>query len=437
MIRINTTMWAAVLSVGLTFACDNSEGDDHDDRRRNDTDGSHESDKSTADSEAGTETSTDGESNTTSDGSTRSDMDSSSDSGTKTKDDTGTSSSTDGDTSDTDIDNDIDVNADTQPGNDKDADDGSDAATANDADATTEVEIEPYETDPTKITLSPPCDLAIRVGEFRVQENNDGIAAYVTATGKVDNGVTPMDVMDLYSKEEECELLLKRRLECDPICSSGTSCDEKGNCIATPVGQNLGTAVIQGLSQTITMQPTAIGNRYSYNKLPYPAWEPGVVVHLSTTEGYMGRLSLDGIGVQLLTLTDAEITMTDGEPLALHWISAQSDAESLVQLRINVNLHAVGTPMVIDCEFADDGEGIVSAALISTFIDAGVSGFPEAYAVRRTVDSFTNDKGCIEFIVGSRRKQSLTVTGYVPCNRDDECPEDFTCNESIQTCVPQ
>src|SRR5205814_3183715 len=135
------------------------------------------------------------------------------------------------------------------------------------------------------------CDLATKVGEFRIQLDS----AFTAVTGTIASGVVPAAVPKLVAEAGGCRVTQLRNLFCDPACGSGETCGEAGKCIPYPAGRNAGTVSISGLAVPVTMNACAL--RYDYVKLPQPGFAPGADIQLRTSGADVAPFFLRGWGV--------------------------------------------------------------------------------------------------------------------------------------------
>jgi hypothetical protein len=299
---------------------------------------------------------------------------------------------------------------------------GSDAAAGPDAD---------FEHDPARLTLRGPCPAERRFGGFKVESNET--EGYTAVDGVVRDGVAPGSVPEVAGTEGDCRLFRARRLVCDPPCSAGTTCGADGACVPQPLGQDMGPVVLRGLVAPLELLPLQPGNTYFFTRLPHPGFTVGRVVHLSNTPGFLGPLSLFGVGVEPITALDAEWTLVAGAGLTLRWQPPAADFGARVWVEVNIDQHG-RSPLTLVCDLPDTGSADLPVAATDALIAAGVTGFPSGRLTRRTVDSSEDAGRCVEFAVTSVRPVPVRVEGHIPCARDADCPVPQTCDLPIQQC---
>jgi hypothetical protein len=346
--------------------------------------------------------------------------------------------------SDTSTDREWSTGADTQTESgestdtDSDTDTRTDTASAGDSETDTEsasslpawVDTD-FETDPSAVILGGPCPADRHIGGFKVEMNAE--VGYTAIDGTVYNGVDPALVPDVALEEGDCRLLKRRRLICDPPCASGTTCTPEATCEAMPMGQDVGIALFQGLVKTVFVEPVQPGNTYFYTRLDHPGFANGDVIRLTTSGGYIDAFELYGVGVEPLHPAKDQWVLEEGHPLVIEWPAPPEGARSTMRVTLNIDQHGL-TPVTLVCDLEDTGSATLPSSVIDALIQSGVTGFPSATAVRRTVDSLDGEAGCVEFQVASVSTADVEVTGYIPCTSNENCPDPLTCNREIQQC---
>lgn len=293
----------------------------------------------------------------------------------------------------------------------------------------TDTTVEPI--DPARVTLDGPCPQAVRVGGFKVEMN--GNIGYTAIDGVVRNGVPPASIADPTFEEGGCKLLRRRRLVCDPPCSPSQTCDVGAVCVDAPLGQDQGQVTFTGLVAPVTLSPLPPGNTYFFTRLTHPGFAPGDLIRLTSTPGYLGALELYGVGVSQVAPADPVVVVTQGQPLTMTWDVPEAGARSRILIELTIDQHGL-TPVTAVCDVEDTGSAVIPAAVVDGLVAAGVTGFPSGRMTRRTVDSISEGGRCADFTVSSVCDLDLTVTGFVPCVSNDDCPLGTTCNLPIQQC---
>ncbi len=283
--------------------------------------------------------------------------------------------------------------------------------------------------DPSTVPLEGACPDASRLGRFTVARTE----SYAYVTGEALDGVVPVAVQQPQSTEGECTLLQRDNPYCDPPCAADETCDFDGECIPYPTSQDLGTVRVYGLLQDVAMEPVSPGFTYFDTSLPNPPWEPGALLTLQTGGGTFDPVTLHGVAPTDLESDSTMWEIVADEPLTIRWEPAGDDARTLVRISLMVDLHGV-TPASMECWFQDDGEGEVPAALLAEFLGLGTTGFPEGSFARVTADQATLGEGCMDFWTSVTLTPDISIDGYTPCTRDEDCPEGQECNEELERC---
>jgi len=284
--------------------------------------------------------------------------------------------------------------------------------------------------DPATVPLTGECPLEDKWGEF-VVANFD---FYAIVDGSVSDGVVPVTILENVDEDEHCKLLKRNNPFCEPACQANETCDFDGSCIPFPAGQELGTVTVGGLHKDVLMTAVVPGYTYFDTDLPFPVFDPGVLIELRTGGGNFDPIELHGVGVETLTLTESEWVLFADQPLEFNWTPpTEAVVRSNIHVRLNIDQHGL-TPIQLFCEFEDDGQAALPADLITALINYGVTGFPNATVTRRTVDSTQIGDGCVEFTVKSSAQPDIRVDGFIPCFNDMDCPDGQTCNLAIQIC---
>jgi hypothetical protein len=181
------------------------------------------------------------------------------------------------------------------------------------------------------------------------------------------------------------------------------------------------------------LEPKPPNNSYFDTKAPHPLMEGEAVVHLTSTDGWAGKMELYGLSSPPLVLIAPNWTLAKGETLTFTWEPAADDTRTHVHMILNIDQHGL-SPVVAECEFPDTGSATVPSSMIDTLMEYGISGFPNARVSRRTADKIAVSQGCIDFVVAHPREPAITISGHYPCKVQAECPPPLICNVPIETC---
>ena len=280
-----------------------------------------------------------------------------------------------------------------------------------------------------------PCGEAERVGGFILVaaaevEADPPIPAKTELRGEILDGVQPANLWDELAAADGCRVVVGPQHVCDPQCASEQTCGPDG-CIATPRTRSVGTVVLDGLPEPVTMMPSSVRRYSPTSVLPYPPFEPGTAIALQAEGGDYDAFALRGRGVTLLQVDDQEITVATGEPVTLRWTPGdEAAAKVFVELDI---AHHGGIAARIECDVEDDGELVIPAELVTRLVERGTAGFPTVTLTRRTVDSTEIEPGCVDLEVGSQVIRAVTVPGVTSCSNTHPCPDGQTCQFDL-TC---
>jgi len=291
----------------------------------------------------------------------------------------------------------------------------------------------PETTNPADVATAEPtygvaCGLDDRVGHFELTHNE----FYAAITGTVSDGVIPLTVLQPVKQVGDCTLLQKKNPFCDPPCGAGELCEHDGSCIPYPENTSVGTVTVTGLlKEQVVMEPNT-QDYYWDPEAPFPLFEPGAQIDLTASGADGDGFSLTAWGVPDLVLEDAELAMAAGEPLDVSWEPVEGVWR--VWFSLNIDQHG-NAPVTLFCEVDDTGAASIPAELVDELLGFGVSGFASADFRRQTVDSISNDAGCVQLSVYSFAPGKLSVQGHTPCKFDPDCPDGEVCDQLIETCV--
>jgi hypothetical protein len=203
--------------------------------------------------------------------------------------------------------------------------------------------------------------------------------------------------------------------------------------VSPPRLQRAGTLAVTGLvGDPLTVEINA-GTYYEVQQLPNPPFDPGARIQVSASGDQVPAFTLRGLGVEPLAVAPGTAwVIRSGEPLEITWQG--SDSEELLHLVLTVDQHGA-SPVSVICDVPDVGSYMISAALVQTFLDYGVTGYPNAKLVRRSADHVASGAGCIELLVHSTRDGELSVEGHTPCSASDPCPAPLVCDVPTGTCI--
>jgi hypothetical protein len=288
--------------------------------------------------------------------------------------------------------------------------------------------------------LSGAGDPDVLVGTFQVKLSPaTGVTAATTAVvGKVYDGETPTTIVWESSEiDAECTLTTPRVPFCSTPCGGSAACVEDGVCEPYPSARSVGAVSVSGLhasdgSASFVMTP--IANAYQPPAgvaLEYPPFGEGETVTFSAAGEYFAAFSIESRGVLPLDLTSTDITLRRGEPVELGWVPG-APGNASVHVKLDISHHG-GSKGQIECDTSDAGALTISAALITTLIDLGISGYPSVIVTRRALGSAVIAAGRVDLDVSSVVEREIGVEGLTSCTADAQCPRGQSC-QSDSSC---
>lgn len=274
------------------------------------------------------------------------------------------------------------------------------------------------------------CALGTRIGGFETALR-DG---FTSVQGTVESGVNPNLVFEVVAEDGACRLMRPPTLFCDPACGAGKTCDAAGMCVDTPGRISIGTVSVSGLSADVEM--TASPPVFFYTNLgtlPHPGFIEGDELQLTASgDGDVAAFSLDARGIAALTSPNASVLLDVDQPVSLQWTVPDQPDLSEIHIDLNIAQHG-GTPGWIECEVPDTGQFDLPVSLSNQLLDGGYSGFPSVILTRRSMDSVTTERGCVDWSVRSTYGFEVEIPGLISCSNNDECPDGQTCQGDL-TC---
>lgn len=281
------------------------------------------------------------------------------------------------------------------------------------------------------VVLRGECALDNKGGTFTVAASD----TFPFISGSMSNGVVPVTILEEVTVVGDCRLMRRNNPFCAPPCGPGTTCDFDGSCIPFPLPQDLGDVAISGLTEgTVTMTPVQPGNNYFNTQVPNPPFDAGAAILMTTgAKGAYGAKMLHGRGFEVLAANDSWSVAASAD-FEVTWTAPTAATEGVkVHLEMNLDQHG-NSPIILTCDFDDDGSATVPASLIDELLNSGISGFPNGELRRQTVDSVPMGSLCMELVVSSGIVPSVQIDGHTPCNTTLDCPAGQICNAPINTC---
>ncbi len=281
------------------------------------------------------------------------------------------------------------------------------------------------------VELRGPCDAKTGIGGFKISL----LAGYSSVGGEVASGVVPGNIPEIVETVDNCRLLKKLVPFCDPACSPTETCDFNGECIPYPTNQDIGVVTIRGLEAPVEMEPREPGMNYfqAIDSKAHPIFVEESHIVFTSTDGYLGKLELFGVGFASLEPLGDEWVVDSGKSLSIDWIPPASPEYTSIHFDISVDQHGT-SPYRLVCDLADTGAAVIPSVMIDALLSAGVSGYPNGHLIRKTVDSSIHGEACVQFEVVSPADFDVRVAGTTPCDSDKDCPDGQTCDMIIHLC---
>jgi hypothetical protein len=289
-----------------------------------------------------------------------------------------------------------------------------------------------------------PGDPALLIGTFTVElieeDAATGAPPLASMVGFVrDAPVIASMLWDFEQEAGDCVLEVPRFPFCDPDCGAGQSCVEDDLCIDEPVGVDVGTVTVSGLSTNeggADFELMRIGASYQPSRsldIRYPPADEGAEVRIAAAGGDVAPFEITTRGIAPLDVDAGESVPAEREmPLSLSWQPPGANASSTARAVVDVSHHG-GSRGRIVCELDDAGALEIDAALVTALLDLGTAGFPTVKLTRRAVGSTVIEHGRVELSVEQSIELPLSIPGLVSCTDSAECPDGQSC-QSTRKC---
>ncbi|MET0342478.1 MAG: hypothetical protein ABW252_15850 [Polyangiales bacterium] len=294
-------------------------------------------------------------------------------------------------------------------------------------------------------TTSGDAGVQAKVGEFSLQlvapipafTGHSATPGFTSLLGKVYRGPLPEAlVWEPKASAEGCTLSTPRVPFCEEGCGTGI-CVEDGVCKPSPATVNAGTLTVKGIrteagQTSFTVSP--IRNNYitpGAVRLPYPAFDEGAAIEMTTSGGDIAPIALTSSGVAPLTLsggTAGGYPLERGKPLALAWNKPGASSKSRIQVKLDISHHG-GTKGKIECDVDDDGALSIPASLTDALVDLGIAGFPTVMVTRSAIGSTSTALGRVDLRIYGYVETAVVIPGLVSCTDDSECGGGKTCRD--------
>ena len=285
-----------------------------------------------------------------------------------------------------------------------------------------------------------------KVGEFSFQlvppatDFQGGMTpGFTSLLGKVYRGTLPEALIwEKKSEANGCTLYTPRVPFCDPGCGTAI-CIENDVCKASPASLSVGRVTVSGVKAesgvtSFTVDP--IRNNYltpGTVKLPFPAFDEGDPVAISTAGGDLAPFTITGSGIAPLQMTGSgSYPVAKGKPLDLTWKSPGAASKSRIQVKLDISHHG-GTKGKIECDVPDTGALSIPADLVGRLMDLGVAGFPTVMVTRSSIASAATSGGRVDLRIYSYIESPVEIPGVISCSEDTECRGGKICRDD-KTC---
>jgi hypothetical protein len=232
---------------------------------------------------------------------------------------------------------------------------------------------------------------------------------------------------EITKTEGECSLYKPNTPFCES-CASGQVCVGTNVCRAQPGKQSVGTVTLTGLNSTTKPLPLTLvaGTYSSAETVALPACTAGGTVRLDASgDGAYSAFNVQTKCIAPLAVASSTATIESGKAFTMTW-TAGSVADARIVLEFDLSHHG-GSKGQIRCETSDSGTLQVSAALVKSLMDLGVTGFPWLTVTRIAKGTAAVGSGQALLKVYSDQKITLEVPGLKSCSSDSECSTGQTC----------
>lgn len=252
---------------------------------------------------------------------------------------------------------------------------------------------------------------------------NEGYSAVL---GRFFDGPTPPAIpLELDSEQDDCKLFVPSHPFCETPCAPGV-CTADDVCTEYPTPVAVGALTLEGLGETIQVEPSTSMSIYQSPSLPYPPCADGSTVTASAAD-----FALEAECILPLELSGPDpIPVAAGEPVRVTWEAAPATAHSRIRIGLDVAHHG-GKKGEIDCEVPDTGSFDIPEPLVTKLVGLGLAGYPTISISRVSVG--TDAKLSDVVLLMSQSLQRAVDTGVESCQEDVECTAPKVCGPT-RTC---
>jgi hypothetical protein len=252
---------------------------------------------------------------------------------------------------------------------------------------------------------------------------NEGYSAVL---GRFFDGPTPPAIpLELDSEQGDCKLLVPSNPFCDTPCAPDV-CTADDVCTKYPTPLAVGSLTLEGLGDTIQVEPSTSKSIYQSPSLPYPPCSDGSTVTASAAD-----FTLEAECILPLELSGPDpIPVAAGEPVRVTWEPAPATAHSRIRIGLDLAHHG-GKKGEIDCEVPDTGSFEIPEPLVTKLVGLGLAGYPTISVSRVSVGTDARLSDVV--LLMSQSLQRAVDTGVESCQEDVECTAPKLCGPT-RTC---
>jgi len=193
-------------------------------------------------------------------------------------------------------------------------------------------------------------------------------------------GVVSMEAWEVVAEAGDCVYI--DRIDpglCEPPCPGGEICDHGGECVPLPSLQPAGTLTVDGLRESVVLEPDDLGYYHLEGSPGFPLFDADATVTLTAAGGATAGFQVEvGAVEDLASAVPCELQLAAGQPLEVSW--EPGNGAATVRWEMFTFMHAGNGPM-LRCVTGDDGQLTVAAELVDLYL-ADRTGF-ETYELAR------------------------------------------------------
>jgi hypothetical protein len=264
---------------------------------------------------------------------------------------------------------------------------------------------------------------SVVVSMVAASAENEGYSAVLA---RFFDGPTPPTIpLELDTEQGDCKLLVPSNPFCETPCTPDV-CTADDVCTKYPSPVAVGSLTLEGLGETLHLEPSTSMSIYQSPSLPYPPCSDGGAITASAA-----GFALEAECIAPLELSGADpIPVMSGEPVHVTWVAAPAGASSRIRIGLDLAHHG-GKKGEIDCEVPDTGSFDIPEALVSKLVGLGLAGYPTISVSRVSVGA---DKALSDVVLLVSESQHRAVdTGVDSCQEDVECTAPKVCGPT-RTC---